>query len=124
LMNGFIGEFLILSGAFQAKQIYGILAATGVIWSACYLLWMYQRVFYGEVTNAKNKTLRDLDAREQVSLWPLVVASIVMGVAPMLWLHSIDPSVSAALKQFSAVTQAAIPNANHMTEAFLQVIGR
>jgi NADH-quinone oxidoreductase subunit M len=124
LMNGFIGEFLILSGAFQAKQIYGILAATGVIWSACYLLWMYQRVFYGEVTNPKNKTLRDLDAREQVSLWPLVVASIVMGVAPMLWLHSIDPSVSAALKQFSAVTQAAIPNANHMTEAFLQVIGR
>jgi NADH-quinone oxidoreductase subunit M len=124
LMNGFIGEFLILSGAFQAKQIYGILAATGVIWSACYLLWMYQRVFYGEVTNPKNKTLRDLDAREQASLWPLVVASIVMGVAPMLWLHSIDPSVTAALKQFSGVTQAALPAAHHMTEAFLQVIGR
>jgi len=95
-----------------------------VIWSACYLLWMYQRIFYGDVTNPKNKTLRDLDAREQVSLWPLVVASLVMGVAPMLWLHSIDPSVSAALKQFSGVTQAAIPNAKHMTEAFLQVIGR
>jgi NADH-quinone oxidoreductase subunit M len=124
LLNGFIGEFLVLSGAFQAKQIYGILAATGVIWSACYLLWMYQRLFYGEVTNPKNKTLRDVDAREQVALWPLVVASIVMGVAPMLWLHSIDPSVSAALKQFSGVTQAAIPNAKHMTEAFLQVIGR
>jgi NADH-quinone oxidoreductase subunit M len=124
LLNGFIGEFLVLSGAFQAKQIYGIIAATGVIWSACYLLWMYQRIFYGEVKNSKNKTLRDLDAREQLSLWPLVVASIVMGVAPMLWLHSIDPSVVNALHQFSGATQAAIPNAKHMTEAFLQVIGR
>jgi NADH-quinone oxidoreductase subunit M len=124
LMNGFIGEFLILSGAFQAKQIYGILAATGVIWSACYLLWMYQRVFYGEVTNPKNKVLRDLDAREQLSLWPLVVASIVMGVAPMLWLHSIDPSVVSALHQFSGVTQAASNASTHMTEALLKVIGR
>ncbi len=124
LMNGFIGEFLILSGAFQAKQIYGIIAATGVIWSACYLLWMYQRVFYGEVTNPKNQTLRDLDAREQLSLWPLVVASIVMGVAPMLWLHSIDPSVVSALHPFSGVAQAASSAGTHMTEAFLKVIGR
>jgi NADH-quinone oxidoreductase subunit M len=124
LLNGFIGEFLVLSGAFQAKQIYGIIAATGVIWSACYLLWMYQRLFYGEVTNPKNKTLRDLDAREQLSLWPLVVASIVMGVAPMLWLHSIDPSVVSALHQFSGMTQAASSAGTHMTEAFLKVIGR
>ena len=55
LLNGFVGEFMVLSGAFQAKQLYGILAATGVIWSACYLLWMYQRVFYGNVTNPANK---------------------------------------------------------------------
>ncbi len=74
LLNGFIGEFLVLSGAFQAKQIYGILAATGVIWSACYLLWMYQRVFYGKVTNDENSALPDLDARERVALWPLAVA--------------------------------------------------
>ena len=45
LLNGFVGEFLVLSGAFQARAVYGISAATGVIWSACYLLWMYQRVF-------------------------------------------------------------------------------
>jgi NADH:ubiquinone oxidoreductase subunit 4 (subunit M) len=45
LLNGFIGEFLVMSGAFQDKAVYGILAATGVIWSAVYLLWMYQRVF-------------------------------------------------------------------------------
>ncbi len=107
LLNGFVGEFLVLSGAFQARQLYGVLAATGVIWSACYLLWMYQRVFYGPVTNPANKSLRDLDAREQVSLWPLAIAALVMGVAPMLWLHSISPAVSAALKQFSAPTQTA-----------------
>jgi len=106
-MNGFIGEFMILSGAFQAKQLYGILAATGVIWSACYLLWMYQRVFYGEVTNPANKALRDIDARERVSLWPLVIAALVMGVAPMLWLHSISPSVTQALRVFNGQAQAA-----------------
>jgi NADH-quinone oxidoreductase subunit M len=123
LMNGFVGEFLILSGAFQAKQIYGILAATGVIWSACYLLWMYQRVFQGVVTNPLNKTLRDLDARERVSLWPLAIAALVMGVAPMLWLHSISPSVAAALKQATGATQAASAAGTHLT-AFLKVIGR
>ena len=65
LLNGFIGEFLVLSGAFQASPIYGILAATGVIWSACYLLWMYQRVFFGKVTHEVNNTLPDLNLREQ-----------------------------------------------------------
>jgi NADH-quinone oxidoreductase subunit M len=124
LMNGFVGEFLILSGAFQAKQIYGILGATGVIWSACYLLWMYQRVFQGVVTNPANKTLRDLDARERVSLWPVAIAALVMGVAPMLWLHSISPSVSDALKQANSVTQSASSSTIHMTEAFLKAVGR
>src|ERR1700687_1965593 len=50
LLNGFIGEFLVLTGAFQARALYGVFGATGVIWSACYLLWMYQRVFFGKVT--------------------------------------------------------------------------
>jgi len=113
LLNGFIGEFMVLSGAFLAKQLYGILAATGVIWSACYLMWMYQRVFYGNVTNPANVSLRDLDARERVSLWPLAIAALVMGVAPMLWLHSIDPSVSAALKQFSSATQTVTRTMTH-----------
>jgi NADH-quinone oxidoreductase subunit M len=119
LLNGFVGEFLVLSGAFQAKQLYGILAATGVIWSACYLLWMYQRVFYGNVTVPANNSLRDLDARERVSLWPLATAALVMGVAPMLWLHSIDPAVSDALKAFSAPTQATIMQKNSITQGFV-----
>src|SRR5246127_3910995 len=87
LLNGFIGEFLVLSGAFQARPIYGILAATGVIWSACYLLWIYQRVFFGKVTHEINNALPDLSAREQLALWPTAIAALVMGVAPLLWLH-------------------------------------
>jgi NADH-quinone oxidoreductase subunit M len=97
LMNGFIGEFLVLTGAFQARPIYGILAATGVIWSAGYLLWMYQRVFYGTVTHDINKTLPDLNMRERVALAPIAIAALVMGVAPLVWLNAIDPSVQAAL---------------------------
>ena len=101
LLNGFIGEFLVLSGAFQAKPIYGILAATGVIWSACYLLWMYQRVFFGKVTHEINNTLPDLNLREKSALFPIAVAALVMGVAPLLWLAAIDPAVQAALAPYT-----------------------
>jgi NADH-quinone oxidoreductase subunit M len=97
LLNGFVGEFLVLSGAFQARAVYGILGATGIIWSACYLLWMYQRVFFGKVTHEVNQTLPDLDARERIALWPAAAAALVMGVAPLLWLNAIDPAVQAVL---------------------------
>jgi NADH-quinone oxidoreductase subunit M len=97
LLNGFIGEFLVLNGAFQAKPIYGILGATGVIWSAIYLLWMYQRVFYGKVTHPVNNSLPDLSGFEKSAVWPCAAAALVMGVAPILWLGAIDPAVQAAL---------------------------
>jgi NADH-quinone oxidoreductase subunit M len=103
LLNGFIGEFLVLTGAFQAKAIYGVLAATGVIWSAGYLLWMYQRVFYGKVTNPVNNTLHDLFAFEKAAVWPCAAAALVMGVAPILWLGAIDPAVQSALTPFTQV---------------------
>jgi NADH-quinone oxidoreductase subunit M len=103
LMNGFIGEFLVLSGAFQARAVYGILGATGVIWSAVYLLWMYQRVFYGKVTNAQNNSLRDLSGFEKVAVWPCAALALVMGVAPIVWLGAIDPAVQAALTPFTRV---------------------
>src|SRR6202034_2273009 len=74
LLNGFIGEFLVMSGAFQDKAVYGILAATGVIWSAVYMLWMYQRVFYGKVTHAVNNSLSDLSGFEKWAVWPCAAA--------------------------------------------------
>src|SRR3954454_9952744 len=101
LLNGFVGEFLVLSGAFQARAVYGILAATGVIWSAGYLLWMYQRVFYGKITKPVNETLPDLDLRECIALLPAMAAALVMGVAPLLWLNAIDPAVQTALAPFA-----------------------
>src|SRR5260370_6947323 len=88
-----MGEFVGLSGAFQARPIYGILGATGVIWSACYLLWMYQRVFFGKVTHQVNNALPDLNLREKAALWPIAVAALMMGIAPPVWLSAIDPAV-------------------------------
>jgi len=97
LLNGFVGEFLVLSGAFQAKALYGILAATGIIWSACYLLWMYQRVFFGKVNKDVNATLPDISTRERIALWPTALAALAMGVAPLFWLNAIEPAVRTVL---------------------------
>jgi NADH-quinone oxidoreductase subunit M len=108
LLNGFIGEFLVLSGSFQARAIYGILGATGVIWSACYLLWMYQRVFFGTVKHEINNSLPDLDARERIALWPAAVAALVMGVAPLVWLSAIDPAVSTALQPLTQLASKVV----------------
>jgi NADH-quinone oxidoreductase subunit M len=105
LLNGFVGEFLVLSGAFQARPVYGVLAATGVIWSAAYLLWMYQRVFYGKVTHAINNSMGDMIGFEKAAVWPCAIAAVVMGVAPILWLGAIDPAVQAALVPFSRMGQ-------------------
>lgn len=101
LLNGFIGEFLVLSGAFQAKMWWGVVGATGVIWSACYLLWMYQRVFFGSKLLDQNTHLPDLNLRERVALWPAAVMALVMGVAPLLWLNAIDPAVHNVLVPFT-----------------------
>jgi NADH-quinone oxidoreductase subunit M len=97
LLNGFVGEFLVLSGAFRDRAVYGVLGATGVIWSAGYLLWMYQRVFFGKVTHEVNQRLPDLSVRERTALWPTAVAALGMGVAPLLWLNAIDPAVQNVL---------------------------
>ncbi|HVI10066.1 MAG TPA: NADH-quinone oxidoreductase subunit M [Candidatus Binatia bacterium] len=108
LMNGFIGEFLVLTGAFQARPVYGILAATGVIWSACYLLWMYQRVFYGKITQLKNNAIGDITGVERLAVWPCALVALVMGVAPILWLSAIDPAVHDALAPFVQVASRAV----------------
>jgi NADH-quinone oxidoreductase subunit M len=123
LMNGFVGEFLILSGSFQAKAIYGILGASGVIWSAVYMLWLYQRVFYGTVKVEVNNTLPDLNGRERLCLWPMAALALVMGVAPIIWLNAIDPASSAAIGAQSAQPPAAI-SVPVKTETMIQVGGQ
>jgi NADH-quinone oxidoreductase subunit M len=104
LLNGFVGEFLILLGAFLARNLWGILAATGVIWSAIYMLWMYQRVFYGEIRLDANRALPDATLRERAAVWPLVVAALVMGVAPTYWLNAIHPAVDVVLRPLQQIS--------------------
>jgi NADH-quinone oxidoreductase subunit M len=100
-LNGFVGEFLILLGAFRWSPRAAAFAATGVILSATYMLWMFQRVNYGPVSNENNARLRDLSAREWTVLVPIVAAAILMGVVPNLFLRPIEPSVERMLNQVS-----------------------
>ena len=85
--NGFVGEFLILLGAFKSNMVYGTIAATGVIFSACYMLWMFQRVVWGQVTNEKNQDLKDLSCREIAIFAPLLLFIFWIGVYPNTFLN-------------------------------------
>jgi NADH-quinone oxidoreductase subunit M len=98
-LNGFVGEFLILLGTFRADPRLAAFAATGVILSATYMLWMFQRVNYGPVTNEKNRTLPDLKPREFLVIAPIVAAAVLMGVFPNLFLRPIAPAVDRMLTQ-------------------------
>jgi NADH-quinone oxidoreductase subunit M len=80
ILNGFVGEYLILLGSYQAHWQWASWAALGVILSACYLLWSYQRVFFGEVTHEKNRALPDASAREKFILVTMSVLMLWMGV--------------------------------------------
>ena len=91
--NGFIGEFLILLGVFKENNIYGILATSGVILSACYMLWMYQRVVFGQITNVENEKLTDLSMREKIILAPLIALIFIIGIYPKPLLEILEPSV-------------------------------
>jgi NADH-quinone oxidoreductase subunit M len=92
-MNGFIGEFLIMLGAFKWDPRFVVVAALGVILSAVYMLWMFQRVFYGKVTNDRNTGLPDLTFREWAIVGPLAAAAIAMGVVPNVFLKPMEPAV-------------------------------
>ncbi len=80
ILNGFVGEYLILLGTYSVSWKWATWAATGVILSACYLLWSYQRVFFGDVTHEKNKSLPDADARERGILFAMAIVTLWMGV--------------------------------------------
>lgn len=98
-LNGFVGEFLILLGAWEANPVYTALAAVGVILAAIYLLWAYQRAMQGPVTNEKNKHLPDLNRRELVLVVALVVLIVVIGIVPNLLLNPMQASITELLNQ-------------------------
>jgi NADH-quinone oxidoreductase subunit M len=108
-LNGFVGEFLILLGAFGVTPLWTAAAATGVILGAVYMLWMYRRVIFGPLKNPANEKLIDLNGRELVLLAPIVILIVLMGVYPRPFLQRIEPAVALTLKKFPALatTQAA-----------------
>ncbi len=101
--NGFVGEFLILIGSWRAPFIPGpalvAVASVGVILAAAYILWMVQRVLYGEVTRPANAGLPDLSAREALVLTPLVVLALFMGIASPIFTRTIEPAADALVRQ-------------------------
>lgn len=101
--NGFVGEFLILLGTWKASPVLAAFAALGVILGAVYLLFMFQKVMFGEVTHAENKGLADLNLKEIVVLVPLLIAVFVMGLAPGIWFSKMQPSIAKALIAYPAV---------------------
>ena len=99
MLNGFVGEYLILLGTYQFHWGWASWAATGVILSACYLLWAYQRVFFGDVTNDKNRGLTDIDAREQWGLVVFAVIALWMGIASPYFTRRVATPVNWVIEQ-------------------------
>lgn len=102
-LNGFVGEFLILLGAFKVNKLYAAIGATGVIFAACYMLWMFQRVMFGKVTNEKNAVLSDLSWREIAYFAPLLLFIVWIGVYPSTFLDK----TKATTAQFVAKMEKA-----------------
>jgi len=94
LLNGFVGEFTILQGTFMEKWQWGAWAVPGVILAAAYLLWLYQRVFFGTVTNPKNEKLHDLTPREVATFVPLIIMAFWIGLYPKPFFQILEQPVN------------------------------
>lgn len=107
--NGFVGEFLILVGAFESElRWYAVFATTGVILAAVYMLWMFQRVMFGELNNPKNAVLKDLSAREIVIMLPLIVFIFWIGIYPNVFFDKMNPALENLIQQIDGKQQIAI----------------
>ena len=105
LLAVFISEFLAMRGAFEANPVWAGWAGLGIILNAGYMLWLYQRMFFGEIAIEKNKLLPDLSTREWVYMLPLVIMSFVIGVYPAPFLRYIEKPVNATVKQVKPTYQ-------------------
>jgi NADH-quinone oxidoreductase subunit M len=97
-LNGFIGEFTILVGVFNRSTTWAVLAASGIVLGAAYMLWMYQRVFFGGITHEENKTLKDVNLREQWTLIPLIVLCFWIGLYPKPFFRILEPSINRVVQ--------------------------
>jgi NADH-quinone oxidoreductase subunit M len=117
-LNGFVGEFLIMLGAFLHQEIYAIFAVIGIILGALYMLWAYERVMWGPITHAVNRTIRDLTPREIAVMVPVIGLMLFMGLYPRFLLRRIEPSMQAMLGRVQ-VAQMQRDNSQRKTLALL-----
>ncbi len=107
--NGFVGEFMIMIGAFESNlRWFTVFAATGVIFAAVYMLWMFQRVMFGELKNPANKNLKDLNLREVVLMLPLLLFVFWIGVYPNTFLEKMNPALEQLIGQIKGKQQVAV----------------
>jgi NADH-quinone oxidoreductase subunit M len=99
VLNNFVGEFLVLQGAAIANFPWAVWASIGVILSACYMLWMYQRVFYGEASESVRHHIPDMSLREWAAIVPLIVMMVWMGVFSQSFLPPVSQNTARILKQ-------------------------
>jgi NADH-quinone oxidoreductase subunit M len=92
-LNGFIGEVLILQGVFVVNKVWAVVAASGIVLGAAYMLWLYQRTMFGPVTNPKNERLPDLNLREFATFAPLIVLAVWIGLYPKPFLDRLTTAV-------------------------------
>ena len=98
-LNGFVGEFLVLLGTFKSNVLIAVIATSGVILSACYMLWMFQRVMFNKITNPENSKLKDINRRELALLLPITILIFWIGIYPKPILSRMDASVNHLLTQ-------------------------
>jgi len=114
LFNGFVGEFLVLSGSFAAHPGWVIAATVGVILSATYMLRMVQSIFYGQRSSlVVNRPAFDLNGREHIMLWPMAVLMLIMGVASPYWIKGIEDGVSGLANRSSRTGYVILRVVNH-----------
>jgi NADH-quinone oxidoreductase subunit M len=107
--SGFVGEFLTIMGAFRANTWVAVVAATGVILSAAYALWLYRRVVFGDLIKESLKSIADMDRREKAIFAPLVVMTVLLGIYPSFVTDITGPAVAALLEQHHAAVAAFEP---------------
>jgi len=119
-LNGFIGEFTILLGAANRSMVWAAFAALGIVLGAAYLLWLYQRVFWGPLDNPANKNLLDVNRRELITLLPLVVLMVWIGIAPKVFFDIIEEPVNYDVRKVDPqyfnrqpVSYPTVPVADH-----------
>jgi NADH-quinone oxidoreductase subunit M len=99
LLNGFIGEFTILAGVFQRHISWGVWGSMGIVLGAAYMLWLYQRMMFGQITNPKNEKLADLNLREFATLIPLVIMAFWIGIYPKPFFRIIEKPVNQIVEK-------------------------